>query len=430
MDKKVIDEPAVKDDQVEPGGIAENKTSMKSAEQQGGTKIMENKDMQKAQEKPRRDSVVKEKEGTNPIRVDTLNGRNDAESVPGKKAPIKVKKGNSVVLSMLERAQLKSPRDRKHEKTQEDTNVQPSVRDQLNIVVSNDINQKTKEQNITNPDNDESHVSQGEQLTPSGGYAMSPRAKLRAKDTRPTQVRARELFDVIDEDGSGTLSKDEVAKLMEQMGSRITSMMGGTKKLDEAFAEMDPNADGTVTFDEFLVWYKRSHPETLEDMNAQVRFYFDLFDEDGSGTLDKAEVGKVMSKLGIKKGGVFFGRNKKLDNAFAEMDPNGDGSVTYEEFLDWYHGHVSKMDKKVIDEPAVKDDQVKTGNSVVLSMLERAQLKSPRDRRHKIGPKTEKKQEAKRDGKVIEVAKKDNEIEGEDEEMVKVEAKEAGTKHQ
>ena len=55
---------------------------------------------------------------------------------------------------------------------------------------------------------------------------------------------------MIDADGSGELSKGEVGALMEQMGQKMTSMMGGTRELDAAFAEMDPNGDGSVSFDE------------------------------------------------------------------------------------------------------------------------------------------------------------------------------------
>eukprot|EP00941_MAST-03F_sp_MAST-3F-sp1_P003921 g3921.t1 len=149
------------------------------------------------------------------------------------------------------------------------------------------------------------------------------------------EERVRMLFDDIDEDGSGELDKNEVRLLAEKMGEKMTSFLGGSKKLDEAFNEMDPNGDGTVTFDEFLEWYKRTHPADPEDFEAQIKYLFEQIDEDGSGELDKEEVAVMAAKMGEKLKGR-FGSTKALDEAFAEMDPNGDGSVTFDEFKSWY----------------------------------------------------------------------------------------------
>ena len=117
----------------------------------------------------------------------------------------------------------------------------------------------------------------------------------------------------------------------------MTSMMGSTEDLDAAFAEMDPNGDGSVDFEEFLAWFRRTHPETKEDVDAQVRFLFDIMDEDMDGELDKVEVGKVMKRLHLKTGGGLFRPHKTLDTAFAAMGPNDRGAVTFEKFLNWYH---------------------------------------------------------------------------------------------
>jgi Ca2+-binding EF-hand superfamily protein len=125
------------------------------------------------------------------------------------------------------------------------------------------------------------------------------------------------------------------------MGHKMTSMMGGTKDLDNAFAEMDPNGDGSIAFDEFLGWYKKKHPESLDDVNAQIKSIFDSIDESGTGALTKTEVGKVMGRLHLKTGGSIFHSHKKLDKAFKAMDPSGNGTVTFDEFVHWYHNRDS-----------------------------------------------------------------------------------------
>jgi hypothetical protein len=63
-----------------------------------------------------------------------------------------------------------------------------------------------------------------------------------------------------------------------------------------------------------------------------------MIDADGSGSLNKAEVGKLMKRFGLKTGGTFFG-HKKLDAAFKEMSGSDDpeSEVDVGDFADWYH---------------------------------------------------------------------------------------------
>jgi hypothetical protein len=79
------------------------------------------------------------------------------------------------------------------------------------------------------------------------------------KQTRERKIRA--TFDKLDEDGSGELDKDEVAAMARALGAPLVESMGSihlsSRKLDEAFAEMDPNGDGSVSYAEFRAWYER-----------------------------------------------------------------------------------------------------------------------------------------------------------------------------
>ena len=165
------------------------------------------------------------------------------------------------------------------------------------------------------------------------------------------QVQLRETFDRLDTDGSGALDKQEVAKLAAELGEKLASVFG-SKKLDEAFAEMDPDNDGEVSFEEFTGWWKEKHDPPLVSQPAFDQVYHDLVDEraakekrkiremfdrldtDGSGALDKKEVGKLAAELGEKLTSVFG--SKKLDEAFAEMDPENDGEVSFEKFTGWW----------------------------------------------------------------------------------------------
>jgi Ca2+-binding EF-hand superfamily protein len=140
----------------------------------------------------------------------------------------------------------------------------------------------------------------------------------------------------MDTDGNGMLTKGEFGKIMERMGHKMTSFMGGHRHLDKVFASIDLDGDGRIPFDEFLKYFKRQHPETQDDVDALLRWEFENADADNSGELDKTEIGTVMKNLGLKTRSV-FGSSRKLDEAFAEMKGSGvEGRVRFEEFRTWY----------------------------------------------------------------------------------------------
>jgi Ca2+-binding EF-hand superfamily protein len=168
------------------------------------------------------------------------------------------------------------------------------------------------------------------------------------------KVELRATFDRIDTDGGGTLDKKEVAVLAAELGEKLTSVFS-SKKLDAAFAEMDPDGDGEVTFEEFQGWwhmqysplkisqkaFAKVYDQLLEKQATKeadkIREIFNRIDTDGSGQLDEKEVKALTGELGLKLGGILG--LKKLDKVMKEMDPDGDGEVTFDEFSGWWRKH-------------------------------------------------------------------------------------------
>lgn len=74
----------------------------------------------------------------------------------------------------------------------------------------------------------------------------------------------RELFDQIDEDGSGLLDVSEIVKLAKLLGVSLTSAQA-----QQAMDEMDDDGSGEVDFEEFFLWFKSvdesasSHRESM-----------------------------------------------------------------------------------------------------------------------------------------------------------------------
>ena len=63
-------------------------------------------------------------------------------------------------------------------------------------------------------------------------------------------------------------------------------------------------------------------------MEAELRQAFELFDKDGSGSIDKDELKAVMQSLGQDLSEV------ELANLYVQMDPSGDGTIDFGEFCD------------------------------------------------------------------------------------------------
>ena len=60
----------------------------------------------------------------------------------------------------------------------------------------------------------------------------------------------KETFDTYDADGSGTIDKNELAKLCLELGHSLND-----KQLEEALKDLDTNEDGVIDFSEFQRWW-------------------------------------------------------------------------------------------------------------------------------------------------------------------------------
>ena len=79
------------------------------------------------------------------------------------------------------------------------------------------------------------------------------------------QRRVETLFRNIDEDGSGTLDRDEVAKLSHNLGKALTAA-----ELDEAMKSMDADGNNSVDLDEFKAWWSTMKTSGADSTFAEV----------------------------------------------------------------------------------------------------------------------------------------------------------------
>jgi calmodulin len=169
----------------------------------------------------------------------------------------------------------------------------------------------------------------------------------------------RDAFERLDDDGSGELDIDEIAQLMETIGRNLNE-----KQLEKMMKEIDEDGSGLVEFDEYWSWWMKgvtavkfpwriavlsggcgaaslvtaweywSRTHLLDIVEESGRRAFDKIDEDGSGELDREEIGLLSKDLGKPLD------EPALDAFMAEIDADGSGLVDYEEFFTWYSAGV------------------------------------------------------------------------------------------
>jgi Ca2+-binding EF-hand superfamily protein len=96
------------------------------------------------------------------------------------------------------------------------------------------------------------------------------------------------------------------------------------KELSEMIRSVDDNGDMEIDFEEFLLLMK-SRIGT-RDPEQELKDAFAVFDTDNSGSIDRKELKRLMKKLGQALS------EAELDAMMDEVDENGDGEISFEEF--------------------------------------------------------------------------------------------------
>ena len=81
-------------------------------------------------------------------------------------------------------------------------------------------------------------------------------------------------------------------------------------------------------------------PGLTEDDVEEIKEAFDLFDTDGSGTVEPAELKNAMVSLG------FEAKNATLFHMVSDLDKDGSGAIDFEEFLEMMTSTMSDNDTK------------------------------------------------------------------------------------
>ena len=153
----------------------------------------------------------------------------------------------------------------------------------------------------------------------------------------------KHVFKAFDKDGKGEISRKDFVEQIEKLYGDVIS----EEILHEFFSTLDLDNSGAISYNEFLTSVIDSHKILTED---RLRKAFDMFDKDGSGTLDISEIKQY-----------FGGNDKTWKRVLKDVDENGDGQVDFAEFKKMMIGFDPK--DIVTDKTVGKDDEEENLNN-------------------------------------------------------------------
>lgn len=104
----------------------------------------------------------------------------------------------------------------------------------------------------------------------------------------------------------------------------------GTAQLTRAFGRMDADASGAVSRDEFVAGRAQGSSE------SQAGALFDALDSSGSGAMSAADLATAFQQMtSVLQATLLQAQENRPDprQAFSDMDSDGDGTLTKEEFV-------------------------------------------------------------------------------------------------
>ena len=140
-------------------------------------------------------------------------------------------------------------------------------------------------------------------------------------------------------DGDGTISVRELDSVMRSLGRYHTEA-----ELQDMIDRVDANGDGVVDFSEFSDMMAGVKDTDIEE---DIKETFKAFDKDGNGFISAAELRHAMANLGRHSLFFFHGplltgitrsigeelTHAEVDDMIREADVDGDGLISYEEFV-------------------------------------------------------------------------------------------------
>jgi Ca2+-binding EF-hand superfamily protein len=119
---------------------------------------------------------------------------------------------------------------------------------------------------------------------------------------------------------------------------------------ENIFRCIDENGNNWIEFQEFI---STMGILARGSLNKKLEWVFRVYDKDSSGSISKAELSAIIKSLYKMYGSEIMKADFKMDvkelteSIFSQMDLNGDGKVTLDEFIKATNSH--EMIKKILE---------------------------------------------------------------------------------
>jgi len=144
-------------------------------------------------------------------------------------------------------------------------------------------------------------------------------------------------FRIYDDNGNKELDKEEFKKGLADYGLRLTK-----GEIDLVFQAYDKSSNGTISFDEFL---NALRGELNENRKALVGRAFKKLDVTGDGFVRLDDIKQIYN---ARKHPKVISGEKTVDEVLKEFlntfDSNADGTLSLEEFEQYYAGVSASID--------------------------------------------------------------------------------------
>ena len=154
---------------------------------------------------------------------------------------------------------------------------------------------------------------------------MTPRLQL----TKEQIDKMKKEFLLLDMDGDGTITVDELADALRSMKTKLEISEEDIKR---TVRDVDRDGDGTINLDEYVK--SRKHKTDRDQLHralvtrSKIRKEFEEYDRDHSGYVTKDELIEVIqTRAGVT---VTLDQTVKI---IQDTDVDEDGKINYEEFV-------------------------------------------------------------------------------------------------
>ncbi|XP_048505842.1 neo-calmodulin isoform X2 [Athalia rosae] len=145
--------------------------------------------------------------------------------------------------------------------------------------------------------------------------------------TKAQMKEFREAFRLFDKDGDGSITKEELGRVMRSLGQ-----FARAEELQTMLQEIDIDGDGNVSFEEFVEIVSNmggtsAEAATEDQEEKELRDAFRVFDKHNRGYITASDLRAVLQCLGEDLS------EEEIEDMIKEVDVDGDGRIDFYEFV-------------------------------------------------------------------------------------------------